>query len=158
MTLSLDRRAFLAVAGSLAVGVPVALAGCTGSARSNGDAYAPAGERSDADYDEWLDGVDGYDGPVDRTGHAEAVVEVGAGRGLAFDPAAVRVSRGTTVVWEWTGRGGHHDVRSIDGTFASERTDAAGARFAHPFAESGVYRYVCSPHETMRMKGVVIVD
>ncbi|ESP90042.1 halocyanin 2 [Candidatus Halobonum tyrrellensis G22] len=32
---------------------------------------------------------------------------------MAFDPAAVAVDAGTTVTWEWTGRGGEQDVVAV---------------------------------------------
>ena len=88
-------------------------------------------------------------------------VQVGAqanGGGFGFSPAAVAVSPGTTVVWEWTGEGGSHDVQAKDGSFASELTDESGHTFSRTFDATGTTRYYCMPHKTMGMKGAVVVE
>jgi halocyanin-like protein len=82
----------------------------------------------------------------------------GNGGYLAFDPAAVRVSSGTTVTWEWTGQGGSHNVVAEDGSFESELVAEEGHTFSHTFEESGAYRYYCQPHETLGMNGAVVVE
>jgi halocyanin-like protein len=139
------RRAVLAGAsGGLA-----ALAGCV----SGGDG-GPEVSLSD-----WLGDLEGYDGPVDRTGRGEVVVTVGAGDdGLAFDPLAVTVDRGTTVVWEWTGRGGRHNVVGRDGAFESEYYNDEGATFEYTVDDERAYAYYCQPHRTLGMKGGVRVE
>jgi plastocyanin len=52
-----------------------------------------------------------YDGSVaDMTEQSEVTVETGAegnGGNFAFEPAAIRIDTGTTVVWKWTGQGAH---------------------------------------------------
>jgi halocyanin-like protein len=118
------------------------------------------GGGSDESYEAWLEGVPNYDGSVaDRTGEDTVTVVVGAGNGLLFEPPAVRVSLGTTVVWEWTGGGGQHNVKATDGSFESELASAEGTTFERTFEESGVLRYLCVPHEAVGMKGVVeVVD
>jgi serine/threonine-protein kinase len=144
----LSRRRF--VAGACAtVGCGV-LAGCFGA----------DGEDS-LSMDDHLSGAQGYDGSVtDRTGEDEVTVEVGAGNGLAFAPAAVRVDAGTTVLWEWTGQGGEHNVvstASSDVDFESDRHMDAGQHFERTFENAGNALYVCEPHETSGMKGAVEV-
>ena len=55
---------------------------------------------------------------VDRTGQSSVEVAVGAagnGGNFAFGPAAVKVSKGTKVVWEWNGKGGTHNVKATEG-------------------------------------------
>ncbi|WP_418282575.1 halocyanin domain-containing protein [Halorubrum sp. DTA98] len=121
------RREFVASAGALTV---VALAGCS----------------DDDDPD-----------PIDLIGRDAVDVAVGAGNGLEFDPAHVRVAVGTTVVWEWTGQGGGHDVKAVEGAFESELTDEAGHTFEYTFDELGRYEYVCTPHQTSGMVGSVEV-
>ncbi|ADD06135.1 halocyanin [Natrialba magadii ATCC 43099] len=65
-------------------------------------------ERGEPEFGDWLEDVDE---PADETGEDEVEIAVGAGdNGNRFDPEAVRISEGTTVVWEWTGDGGSHDV------------------------------------------------
>jgi hypothetical protein len=72
----------------------------------------------------------------------------------------VRISPGTTVVWEWTGAGGGHNVVAEDGTFSSgeDYVSEAGYTYEYTFESEGTYRYVCVPHETLGMKGAVVVS
>jgi plastocyanin len=141
------RRAVLAGAtGGLA-----ALAGCSRGGGGGNDAEA-------ASLDDWLGGLSEYDGVVDRTGEDEVTVAVGAGNdGLSFDPVAVAIDTGTTVVWEWTGRGGRHNVVERNGAFESPYHQDEGATFEHEFDESGVYPYYCRPHRSLGMKGGIRV-
>jgi halocyanin-like protein len=87
-----------------------------------------------------------------------AVGASGNGGNFAFDPAAVRVSTGTTVVWEWTGQGAQHNVAAEGGGFESDLSSEEGYTFEHTFSETGTYKYVCTPHRTLGMKGVVVVE
>jgi len=140
------RRRLLAAGGTVATG---ALLGAT----------APAAAQS-GEFDGWFDDVDNYDGVVDRTGQSEVTVEVGVDNGgqpYGFGPPAVRIDPGATVVWEWTGDGGSHNVVAEDGSFESELVGEAGHTFSHTFEEEGVYKYVCIPHEALGMKGAIVV-
>ena len=113
-----------------------------------------------AAYDGWLDDVDNYDGTHDYRGQEEVRVEVGAGNGLLFGPAAILIDQGTTVVWEWTGEGGEHNVVDEGGAFESERTAEAGHTFEHTFDDAGegdVFEYVCEPHVGVGMKGAIAI-
>ena len=90
----LSRRRFVYGTGTaLAVGT---LAGCTGNGNGDSDGGVPQA------IDDHLSNAQNYEGSLDdMTGESEVTVDVGAGsNGLAFDPAAVRVSSGTTVTWE----------------------------------------------------------
>ncbi len=109
-------------------------------------------------YDGWFDDVDNYERTVDATGSDRVTVRVGAGSGLSFGPAAVAVSAGTTVVWEWTGEGGGHNVSAESGAFESETIEEAGHTFDHTFEEAGIHEYVCTPHQAVGMKGAVVVQ
>ncbi|SFP21179.1 halocyanin domain-containing protein [Halolamina pelagica] len=140
------RRRLLAAGGTVATG---ALLGAT----------APAAAQS-SDFDGWFDDVDNYDGVVDRTGESEVTVEVGVDNGgqpYGFGPPAVRIDPGATVVWEWTGRGGSHNVVAEDGSFESELVGEAGHTFSHTFESEGTFKYVCIPHEALGMKGAIVV-
>ena len=114
-------------------------------------------------YGGWLSGVSNYDGTVDYTGREEATVSVGAGEnGLLFDPPAVLVDPGTTVVWEWTGAGGAHGVAhepDVDGepVFESEVVGDADHTFSHEFQDRATFRYHCPSHRGADMKGVIAV-
>lgn len=139
---AVSRRTFVRAGAGAAVaaaGFPLA----TGTAR--------------ADYGGWLDGVDGYEGTVDYTGQDEVTVTVGAGKGLSFGPVAILVDPGTTVVWEWSGQGGQHNVVDQDGAFESELTGEEGHTFEHAFESEGTFKYFCNPHKAVGMKGVVAV-
>ena len=111
-------------------------------------------------YGDWFDKTENYEGTVDRTGEAEVTVAVGAagnGGALAFDPPAVRVDPGATVVWEWTGDGSYHNVADDDDRFESELTDEDGFTFERTMTEAGVCKYACAPHEQMGMRGAIVV-
>ncbi|TQQ82662.1 halocyanin domain-containing protein [Halonotius terrestris] len=137
------RRHAVAAAGSA---VTLGLAGCLG------------GGGGDAPYDGHLGPANNFDGVVvDRTGENEVTVAVGANSGLSFDPAAVKVSPGTTVVWKWTGRGGQHNVIADDGSFESDYYLEDSGQFSYTFETPGVYKYRCTPHQTQGMLGVVEV-
>ncbi|GAA0510145.1 halocyanin domain-containing protein [Halorubrum aquaticum] len=131
--------------------------GSGGSGGSGGDGEAEY-LSEEPNYDGWFEGVSSYEATVDRTGADEVTVEVGAVDGLSFAPAAVAVAPGTTVVWEWTGEGGDHNVSHSDGAFESETVGEAGHTFEYTFEESGVHTYVCTPHEAVGMKGAVYVQ
>jgi len=113
----------------------------------------------DTDAESYLSDANNYDGIVDRTGEDAVTVDVGAGQnGLAFGPAGVRVSPGTTVTWEWTGEGGRHNVVANDGSFDSgETVGEAGTTFEHTFESEGTYTYICVPHESVGMLGAIVV-
>ena len=140
----MHRRAFLALSATATVG------GCIGNGGSGGE--------SESYDDDWFEDVGNYDGEVDVTGESTTTVKVGGGSdNLAFAPAAIRVSTGTTVVWEWTGKGGRHNVVDDEGAFESEYHEEANATFEYTFDSTGVYQYYCDPHRELGMKGGVRV-
>jgi halocyanin-like protein len=142
------RRDFLRAAGG---GTAAAAAG----AATAGTAAAQPS------FDGWLSDVTNYSEVVDRTGSSEVTVEVGVegnGGAFGFGPAAVQVDPGTTVVWEWNGEGGQHNVvAESGGDFESETVAEAGFTFEQTFEEEGVVQYYCQPHRSLGMKGVVVV-
>jgi halocyanin-like protein len=159
---AITRRSVALSTSALALGGLTALAGCSGGGDDGDGAATDAGDDGDGtrSFGGWMDGVDNYDGVVDETGSDEITVAVGAqgnGGAFAFEPAAVRITTGTTVVWEWTGKGAQHNVVAAGGEFRSGLTAADGHRFSHSFSETGTYEYVCTPHRALGMRGVVIV-
>ena len=146
-----ERRAVLRAAGSIAV--TSLLAGCTG-ARSPGD----DGGDDPASVDEWLSDTGNYDGVVDMMGENSMTVKVGT-RGNnganAFAPAAIEVTPGTTVTWEWVD--GYHNVVATGDQFSSGEPEQ-NATFEHTFEEVGTVYYYCEPHRSMGMKGAIIVS
>ncbi|WP_435073399.1 halocyanin domain-containing protein [Halorubrum sp. HHNYT27] len=161
---TLDRRTF--VRTTAALGAATALAGCSGggdggdggSGGSDGDSGGQQFLSQEPDYGGFLEEANNYEQTLDMTDSDSVTVEVGAGEGLAFGPAAVAVSSGTTVTWEWTGEGGQHNVSGADGNFESETVGEEGHTFEHTFEESGVHTYACTPHEAVGMKGAVYVE
>ncbi|CAI48560.1 halocyanin [Natronomonas pharaonis DSM 2160] len=150
---STRRRMLGAIAGSLSV----VAAGCLG-----GDDAGDAPDGVPQRIHEYVHTTQGYEESIpDRTGQSELRVAVGAGTGgLAFDPVVARIDAGTTVVWEWTGRGSTHNVVSDDGSdfsFESARHAEAGTTFEQPFDEPGIALYVCTPHRAQSMFGALDV-
>lgn len=151
------RRTVLTATGAVSV---TAIAGCLGlGAGADHGVFDDATFVDDEpEYDGWLDDAVTHEGTVDWAGEDEVTVLVGTGEnGMGFGPAAIQVDAGTTVVWEWTGEGGVHDVVHVDGEFASEGKLNLGETFAHTFDEPGTYLYSCLPHERRGMKGAVDV-
>ncbi len=116
-------------------------------------------EEPQPDFGGYLDDANNFDGSVmDARGQSSVTVDVGAGNGFAFGPAAVHVDAGTTVTWEWTGNGGLHNVVAVDESFRSGDTvEEAGTTFEQTFEEDGINTYYCNPHEAAGMKGAVVV-
>lgn len=115
---------------------------------------------SEVDYGDWFDGVENFQGTVDRTGQKLVRIAVGAsgnGGNFAFDPAAVRVDPGTTVVWEWTGKGDAHSLAAADGSFDADLIETAGATYALQFDGTGISKYTCPSHAAESMRGAVVV-
>jgi plastocyanin len=98
--------------------------------------------------------------------------------GLVFDPDDVRITPGTTVVWENTGSIGHSVTAYEDeipdeaeyfasGDFRNEtaarngypqRGDVEGGEsYEHTFEVEGDYDYFCIPHEGTGMVGSMLV-
>ncbi|MFC7041896.1 halocyanin domain-containing protein [Halonotius sp. GCM10025705] len=104
-------------------------------------------------YGGWFDETDTYNGTVDGTGQETVTISVGAGEsGLTFEPAAIAIDPGTTVVWEWTGEGGGHNVVAENGSFESQTVSEAGHTFEHTFGDETdgeLFKYVCVPHQAL---------
>jgi halocyanin-like protein len=163
------RRRLLALVGS---GLVAGLAGCSGGGDGGdgggdggdggGDGGDGGGDGTAPSFGGWMSGVSNYERVVDETGTDEIAVAVGVeanGGAYGFGPAAVRVDPGTTVVWEWTGKGQQHNVVAEEGgSFESELSAQEGFTFEHTFSEAGTYKYVCTPHRSLGMKGVVVVE
>lgn len=112
----------------------------------------------------FLDDVANFRGVENWRGNDEVRVQVGYGdNGLLFEPAAINIDDGTTVIWEWTGEGGTHNVEHEGGEFESEFYDDEGETFEYTFEEdpddesANVYNYVCDPHVGQGMLGSVVV-
>lgn len=159
------RRVLRGIAAT--VGGGPLLAGCSGG----GATPEPTAEQTatsagsteplDDTFGGWLNGVEDAGTLHDLTGQSEVRIRVGAqGNGgyFAFAPVVVRLSPGTAVTWEWTGRGGAHNVVAEDRSFESGLSSTEGTTFSQTFDENGVTKYGCTPHLSMGMKGVVVVE
>ncbi|WP_155119403.1 halocyanin domain-containing protein [Halomicrobium katesii] len=166
MRRSLSRRQLLQ--GVSFASVP-ALATRLGSGRSGSPATATpttaTPSSTDApvdDLDAWLADANGYDGRSRNVGYDDLIeVLVGhptEGDSYAFDPPAVTVTPGTTVVWRWLDHGGPHNVVAVDGSFDSgDATDRPNETYSHHFETTGVYPYVSEPRRDDGLKGVIRV-
>jgi len=157
----MNRREFVRTAGGVAGGTAALSATGSAAAQEEGGGEGGGGG-GPPDYGSWFNGVSNFDETVDETGNSEVTVEVGVnngGQAYGFGPAAVHVDNGTTVQFEWTGEGGTHNVVSDgDGPLDSgSAVDAEGVQYEHTFEEDGIYKYYCVPHETLGMKGAIVV-
>ncbi|MFW6017346.1 MAG: halocyanin domain-containing protein [Halapricum sp.] len=145
-----SRRDFLRATTGGAVGA--------GALAASGSATAQAEEQPD--YGGFLDSANGFDGSTaDQRGEEEITIAVGAGSdGYTFDPPAVWVDTGTTIVWEWTGEGGAHNVVGENTDFSSgDSVDEDGYTYEQTFEEEGVVTYYCDPHRDLGMLGALAV-
>ncbi|ELZ35910.1 halocyanin domain protein [Halorubrum distributum JCM 9100] len=171
MSDNLSRRRYLAGTGAaLTIGT---LAGCSGggdggdggdgSDGSDGSGGGNAAEDVPDEIDEYLSDARMYEGTImDFTGQDEVTVEVGAGDvGFAFSPAAIRIDSSTTVVWEWTGNGGAHNVASVEGSESDfdsgDSVSEEGHTFEQSFDNTGIQLYQCTPHQANGMLGAIEV-
>ncbi|RXK49152.1 halocyanin domain-containing protein [Halorientalis pallida] len=113
--------------------------------------------------DEWLSEYEEYSGRLtDRRGEGSVEVSVGArspnGQNRSFDPIAILVDRGTRIAFDWTGRGGTHDVTWEDGDFEpSDNVRDASYTYSVTLDEPGVYRYYCRGDRPYNGRGAVVV-
>jgi halocyanin-like protein len=148
------RRAFMRTAGgaAAAAGATTATAG-TAAAQEEQPVW-PSGASSG--------NVGSYQ---DARGESEVTVQVGAGdQGLAFDPTLLWVDTGTTITWEWTGNGGAHNVKTVEGggpasLDSGDPVGEEGATYEYETSEddAGITHYHCVPHTSVGMHGGLAV-
>ena len=150
----MKRREFVRTAGGTTAAV-AASAGVSGTAAAQ--EVQP----------EWPSGVtSGNLGSYrDARGESEVTVSVGAGdSGLAFDPTQLWVDPGTTIIWEWTGSGGAHNVQAVEGggpasLDSGDAVDEEGYTYEYETSEedAGITHYHCVPHTAVGMHGGIAV-
>jgi FtsP/CotA-like multicopper oxidase with cupredoxin domain len=91
--------------------------------------------------------------PADAAAGVTAAVAMADDR---FDPNALTIAVGTTVVWTNKGQD-WHSVAAFDGSFESGRI-APGESFAHRFDQPGKYQYICKHHFMQGMTGTITVS
>lgn len=92
-------------------------------------------------------------------------VGVGAGENdTGFDPAAIKISTGTEVTWEWASGDKPHNVVQIAQVGTEEAMFDSGEpeqgnniTFRYTFDQAGIYRYVCTAHREQTGRGAVVV-
>lgn len=153
-SVGLSRRALLGALGGAGL---TTLAGCSGPSDVGPDTEAPPTVTDHPDYSDHVGDAPAYD----RTDRDEVVVYNGVqGNGgyYAFEPVAVVVTPGTTIIWRWTGQGGLHNVVAVDRAVQSDLTGEEGHEFTHTVTEPGLLRYYCEPHESRGMRGVIVIQ
>jgi len=137
---------------------PTDSSGSDGDSGTLTDSSESDGGAVPSEVSEFLSNTSNFDGSLaDETGTDSVSVTVGGDAGLLFAPAAIRVSTGTTITWEWAG--GLHNVVAQDGAFDSGGSVSdESTTFEHEFTESGMYLYYCEPHRRQGMKGAVVVE
>jgi halocyanin-like protein len=160
----MKRRDFMRAAGgtTAAAGATVGAAGPVAASSAGGG--GEGGGQQVPVFGSYLEDANGYsqENVTDARGQDSVTIEVGAGDGLAFGPAAVWVSPGTTITWEWTGEGGSHNVVPNEGPAGFEHQEQVGES-GHTYEyevteeDAGITTYFCQPHETSGMKGGVAV-
>jgi plastocyanin len=93
------------------------------------------------------DGGDGVQGPGDGP-EGDVMVE-----NNRFDPAALQVETGATVVWVWASNGVEHNVTFEDDVRSGNQ---GSGTFERTFAEAGEYDYLCTIHG-VGMSGTITV-
>ncbi|MFD1512178.1 plastocyanin/azurin family copper-binding protein [Halomarina rubra] len=172
----MNRREFLLAAGGVtgfaaATGTTLAQEGNqSGNASGNtsgGNASSGSGNESGGGggggggpVDYGISGANGYDGPesgTDATGESEVAIQVGVGPNeYSFDPVAVHVDPGTTIVWEWQSSG--HNVHATSGAeFESPLQGSGTFEWTVPDDVSGIVEYQCDPHAGSGMLGALAV-
>ena len=95
--------------------------------------------------------------PLALASPAAAVDRNVAARNYVFEPKAQQIAVGDSVVWNFVDES--HTSTSVAGQ--AERWDSgsvpAGGVYRKTFTKPGKYQYICIPHQTFDMKGVVTV-
>jgi halocyanin-like protein len=146
------------------------VAGCSGS-NTEADANQGGSSGSSAqttpaqsEVSNYLSDSSNFDGNVIiKTSSDEVTVQVGTngnGGTNAYSPVAIKIASGTTVTWEWVKNSGLHNVISEENgpLDSGDPVAEGGTTYMHTFSDVGVYPYYCTPHESLGMKGVIIVE
>lgn len=154
----IERRTVIKGSGVL-IGA-TSLAGCSGDGGGGGGDVV--GDADKQRVDDYLSDTDNYGNIRDRTGASQVTIDVGAegnGGNFAFGPAAIAVTTGTAISWEWTGEGGQHNVVATDSSDLDFRSGDPqdNDTFEQTFETTGVGLYFCDPHRGLGMKGAVVV-
>lgn len=151
----ISRRHYLHGLGVL---VPGLVSGCSSDGGDGAVGWVDAPEEVAA----YLSETSNFDGRMeDETDAERTLVDVGAvGNGdySAFEPPALQVTPETTIAWHWTGRGGEHNIVEESDAFSSgDPISGSDETFERRIQEPGTYLYYCGQHESVGMKGAIVV-
>jgi halocyanin-like protein len=156
------RREFMRTAGGATVAAGATAGAVQPAAAAEGGGDSGGGGGQEPAFGSYLDDARGYETTEDLRDQDEVTITVGAGSdGYSFDPAAIWVSPGTTLIWEWSGNGSHNVVVS-EGPAGFSHEDIVGEEgYTYEYEvteeDAGITNYYCSPHEGQGMKGGVAV-
>lgn len=158
-----SRRQFIGASAAIAL---TAIAGCLGEDDEQADP-AEGNDEGDANgfeqeedvpeaIDEYLAETPNYEGTIaDATGEDEVRVAL-TGDNL-FEPAAIRIDAGTTIVWEWEA-GAHNVVADEDSDEQFDSGDVVSDEtYEYTFEDAGIQLYECEPHIADGMFGGIEV-
>lgn len=158
--MTLNRREFVKTASVATLVGVTGLSGCIGSGGDD-DSGSCTKVDNEPSYKGWFNGVSNYKATCDFRDQDEVTVKVGTKGNFdyyKYSPPAIAISPGTSVTWEWTGRGGPHNVVAEKGAFNSgSPVQSSTETFEHTFDSPGIYRYFCTPHRDLGMRGAVFV-
>lgn len=133
--------------------------------KSNDTGSDDTGEDTSEDepaLEDHLEDANNYDGEFeDLIGEDVVTVTVTTDNFNSFDPAAIEIDQGTTVIWEWED-GGHSVTQEPLGE-QEQLFDSGvlndGADYEYTFDEAGDYAYKCTPHWLQgHLGGVRVVE
>jgi plastocyanin len=76
-----------------------------------------------------------------------------AGSGYKFTTSSLRIKKGDTVRWSWSGSIPHN----ISGAGFKSKT-AAKVTFSRKFTKAGTYKVVCTLHQALGQKMTIVVS
>jgi len=72
-----------------------------------------------------------------------------------FAPKALTITKGSKVTWKWVN--GHHTVTFVKGSF-NKALNKRHPRASRTFKHRGTYKYYCTFHRSLGMKGKIVVQ
>ena len=78
------------------------------------------------------------------------------GNKMVFSHEIVNISSGDTITWIPTSKG--HNVEIITSPNGTDFKSKTNREAKFTFTDPGIYYYLCTPHKSMGMIGLVIVD
>ena len=95
------------------------------------------------------------------TTSAFATIDTIRNSGFTFTPDSIAINAGDTVFWDIVS---NHNVVEVDSTTWASNGNTSNSGFTQPFgggtevfSTAGKYFYVCSPHASSSMKGIITV-